>query len=307
MNILLWGTQSSFTQQILTWLSQSHRLKAVIVPASPTQKHATARLGFSSIEALMPNNGNGSTTHLAWQQGLPVYGVRTVRHHDVATLVRSFAPDLVCVACFPWRIPPSLLTIPTFGFVNLHPSLLPAYRGPAPLFWQLRDGLRVSGVTAHWMDAEFDTGDIVGQQMLCLPEGASGPTIDIAYAELGATLIHSLLTDLAAGIIPRQPQPSGGTQHPWPQTADFTLDPMWSAQHAFNFMRGTAEWQQSYRVLHGDRPTAVNVALSYDATRLLPQPVLRQDDQIAIQFTPGVLYATSDQMAGQRFALELTV
>lgn len=308
MNLLFWGTQSLFAQHVLCGLCDHHALQAVMVPASPLQPDPIQPL-HSPPEGIALGPQLDTTTGIAEQLGLPIYGIRRLHHKTIVPFLRSFAPDLVCVACFPWRIPPALLAIPTFGFVNLHPSLLPAYRGPAPLFWQLRDGLRISGLTAHWMDANFDTGDIVAQQPLALPEGAGGPEIDVAMAGIGVALLDSLLRDLVAGNVPRRPQPRGGTTHSWPTAADFALDPAWSACQAFCFMRGTAEWQQPYSVTHGTMPLTVDIALAYDTTARLPQPVVEQSTQVAIQFNPGVLYATptpsSTSTTAQRFPLDL--
>ncbi|MEZ4833421.1 MAG: formyltransferase family protein [Caldilineaceae bacterium] len=66
------------------------------------------------------------------------------------------------------------------GFLNLHPSLLPHYRGPDPIFWQLRDGVEPMGVTVHWMDVGVDTGDIAAQAPVALEDGLSGPRSNTA-------------------------------------------------------------------------------------------------------------------------------
>ncbi|MCB0063036.1 MAG: hypothetical protein KDE19_13015 [Caldilineaceae bacterium] len=306
MNVLFWGTQSLFAQRTLFGLSQCHDLQAVMVPAPSTQMRPVQQF------TTQPAHGNphklpATTSALAAQLQLPIYGIHRLRHAETTAFLRSLAPDLVCVACFPWRIPPALLAIPTFGFVNLHPSLLPAYRGPAPLFWQLRDGLRTIGITAHWMDATFDTGDIVAQQTFLLPDGAGAPEIDAALADIGVTLLASLLTDLAAGITPRQQQPPGGTRHSWPTAADFALDPAWSARHAFAFMRGTAEWQQPYSIVQSDHALALHTALAYDASASQSQFIVAQASHVAIQFTPGVLFATRTPTIGQRFPTDITL
>lgn len=298
-------------------LHQDHPIDAIILPAPASQPEIVLSLPAFST----PTRSSNSTPmpaelptavasrHSGTIAEIPVYAIRRLQEAALAEWLFQLQPDLVCVACFPWRIPASILAIPTHGFVNLHPSLLPAYRGPAPLFWQLRHGLRHSGVTVHWMDSEFDTGAIVAQEALSLPEGASGDEIDALYADIGATLLDKVILALKQGEIPGQSQPITGSYQPWPRVSDFTLDVTWSAQHIYNFMRGTAEWGHPYPVISGDRLYHLQYALRYDPDAKLSAPLIKQNGQVALQCTPGVLHATllptSALAPAQRSALDL--
>ena len=299
LTIQFWGTQGVFSTEVFRLLSAVMAVHAVIVPALPGQKNPVAELRPTSPVAPMPSVGavasavNSTPVHLAWQQAFAVYGVHSLRATAVESLLQTLQPDIVCVACFPWRIPARLLRIPTYGFVNLHPALLPNYRGPAPLFWQLRDGLVHSGVTLHCMADTFDSGAMIAQQPLHLIEGADGPTHDQHYATVAAALLIDFLAALAAErSLESTPQSAGGSAQSWPHAADFTIDRRWSARHAYNFMRGTAEWQQPYSVLVNDRPYTLTAALGYSATATLPHALVEEGNELAIQFQPGVLYAT---------------
>jgi methionyl-tRNA formyltransferase len=86
----------------------------------------------------------------------------------IAPLLRVFEPDLVLCIGFPWKIPPDALGVPKYGIVNGHPSLLPRYRGPSPVAWAIRNGEPEVGFTFHYMDAELDTGNILGQARIPL-------------------------------------------------------------------------------------------------------------------------------------------
>lgn len=295
LKVCLWGTESHLTQQVLSTLQTQWPLAAVAVPAAPGDGPAVAQLVASeqpTDELTLLNQFVGtSTSTLAWQFGLPVYAIRRLHTPALVTWLQNLQPDIVCVACFPWRIPAALLAIPTYGFLNLHPSLLPNYRGPAPLFWQLRDGVQQSAVTIHWMDETFDTGPIAAQAPLQLTDGLSGPQADRAYGELGAALFAHVLTAVDGGTVLRQPQPAEGSHQAWPQAADFILDAQWSAQQAFNFMRGTAEWRQPYRLTLGETPFQLNDALDYKPTGVLGVPFAVEGNVITIQFQPGLLRA----------------
>ena len=86
----------------------------------------------------------------------------------VAPLLRTLEPDLALCTGFPWKIPADALSVPTYGVVNGHPSLLPRYRGPSPVAWAVRNGESEIGFTLHYMDAELDTGNILGQARIPL-------------------------------------------------------------------------------------------------------------------------------------------
>ncbi len=178
---------------------------------------------------------------LAAEHGVPVLSVGDLHDADSLAAFAELEPDLVITVCFPQLLPADWLTVPRLGCLNLHPSLLPAYRGPSPLFWQFRAGEQATGVTLHFMDQGADQGDIVGQAAVVFPEGISAFEADRLAAEVGGRLI---LETLALPEIPRRTQPQvGASYQPRPTVADRTIRAAdWSAQRAFNFLRGADEW-----------------------------------------------------------------
>ena len=92
------------------------------------------------------------------------------RRSAIAPLLGSVEPDLAVCMGFPWKIPPDALAVPTHGWINGHPSLLPLHRGPVPVAWAIRDGDEEIGITFHRMDAELDTGAILAQKTLEIGE-----------------------------------------------------------------------------------------------------------------------------------------
>lgn len=303
-----WGTHSLFSQLVLITLLEHYPISMVALPAGEAQGAPVTRWSPPSLPTIPPaippaippvidelvivnNLIAPPIVQRAWQQGIPVYQVQQLRSPLVTQWLAELALDLVCVACFPWRIPDALLPLPTYGFLNLHPSRLPAYRGPAPLFWQLRDGLQQGGVTVHWMDAAFDSGPIAAQSALALPVGATSAELDQLHALTGADLLLDALHQLAAGCRPAQPQGGDGSRQSWPMAADFRLDRQWSARHAYNFICGTDEWRQPYPILVDGEELLLRRALAYLPEQQLGQAMIRQGAEVAIQFTPGVLRA----------------
>lgn len=295
LRVGFWATNSRFSQVALATLLDHHEVAVVALPAGEGQPTPVVQwLPPAPVvdELVIVNSGVAAPiVQAAWQQTIPVYGVQRLRSPIVAAWLGALALDLVCVACFPWRIPAALLALPTYGFLNIHPSLLPYYRGPAPLFWQLRAGLASGGVTVHWMDATLDTGPIAAQSSIPFPAGATSAELDRRLAGSGAHLLVDVIGQLERGGCPHQLQPTTGSQQSWPTAADFRLDRQWSARHAYNFMCGTDEWRQPYPVTVAGEELLLRQALTYVPDEQLGQPILRRGAEVAIQFAPGVLYA----------------
>lgn len=240
---------------------------------------------------LLPTGQLPPPLALAAAYEVPAFAVRQLAAPETVATLAALQPDLICVSCFPHRLPPAILALPRLGCLNVHPSLLPRFRGPAPLFWALRTGVLETGVTVHFMDENFDTGDVVGQRPFPLPTGITHSELETQLAQIGAKLLVETVQEAASGLLPRQPQPTGFASDPWPRDADFALDTHWSAQHAFNFMRGTSNWERPYFVQMGEQTIWLKTAVAFDPASQLPQPLIRQGDLILLQFAPGVLTA----------------
>lgn len=237
---------------------------------------------------LLPSFVEQTIVTRAWQAGLPVWSIGAWDGAFLAAL-RAAQLAAIVVACWPRRLPDALLDLPRWGCLNVHPSRLPAYRGPAPLFWQLRDGHQSGGVTIHRMASELDAGPLLAQAPCPLPEGASGQALDRQLAQAGARILLQTLEALAAGKLVPRPQPPGGSYHPWPGAADFVLSRQWSARHAWSFMRGTEEWGHPFQIPFPERTLLVPRALAVAPRATLSAPWVARGEQIAVQFAPGIL------------------
>ncbi|MBI5349011.1 MAG: methionyl-tRNA formyltransferase, partial [Chloroflexi bacterium] len=188
---------------------------------------------FSDLP-LLPSSPSPNIIHIAWQHHIPVFSFSSFLSQN---FLYDLSPDLICVACFPKLLPLSWLAIPKLGCLNLHPSLLPNYRGIAPMFWQFYYGETRTGVTLHFMDDGADTGDIAAQREIKFPDGITSRQADRLTAHAGAEL---LIDALNQNPIPRTPQPVGAI-YPIatvPKQKDRILPTSWSARRAFNFIRG---------------------------------------------------------------------
>lgn len=232
----------------------------------------------------------------ALARGAAASGARQLYVHDLndpdtVRRLQAFGCDVLLSVCFPRRLPGWLRRLPALACLNLHPSLLPAYRGPAPLFWQFRNGETALGVTLHGMVDELDAGPVLAQRRVALRDGLTHAEIAEVLAGAGIGLLAAALPDLQARSARYTAQdPRARSCHPAPRAVDFTLDLQWSARRAFNFMRATEHHGQPYP-LPGREP------------RLLLERALGVSDSdagsagnrapgaLAIAFRRGTLYA----------------
>jgi methionyl-tRNA formyltransferase len=299
LRLLFFGLPAGVSARVLSaLLADDRHVVAVVLPAESVP-HLTPD-ATQPIVTLAPPIANGlplaggaaaDTPGLAWAAGLPLLAARELAHADTLAALAAFEADVACVACFTRRIPATVLSLPRLGFLNVHPSLLPAYRGPEPVFWMLRAGESATGATVHYMNDGLDTGDIAAQITVPLPDGISESAAQELLMRAGSDVLRRVLDDLARGVVRRQPQHAGGSAFGFPSPADFDLSTTWPARRAFNFMRGTAERGQPYPVEVAGRTEWLAEADDYAADVELDRPSVRHGRSILIRFNPGILYA----------------
>ena len=150
------------------------------------------------------------TKKLALEHNLPVYQPESVRTGETIELMRSLRPDLLCVVAYGKILPDELLAIPRYGAVNVHGSLLPKYRGAAPIQWSILNGDEEAGVTTMYLAHDMDAGDIIYQARVPLDEDymTAGELFDRLAAE-GAGLLIKTVNAIDGGYAPRTPQNNG--------------------------------------------------------------------------------------------------
>jgi methionyl-tRNA formyltransferase len=174
-------------------LDSSHQVLALI-----TQPDKPAGRGH---ELRMPK-----TKSLALERGIVVHQPPKVRAEAAIELVRGIAPDVIVVVAYGQIIPPSILEIPPRGIVNVHGSLLPRYRGAAPIQWAIARGETETGVTTMLMDVGLDTGPILLQKEIAISEDDTGGTLEAKLAPLGAALLLETLSRWERGDLAPIPQ-----------------------------------------------------------------------------------------------------
>jgi methionyl-tRNA formyltransferase len=198
---------------------------------------------------------------LATQHNLPVLQPDTARDPAFLAQLRAFAPDLIVVVAYGHILPPALLELPRYGCVNVHTSLLPKYRGAAPIQWVVANGDAETGVTLMQMDAGMDTGPILAQSATPITRDDTGQTLHDRLARLGAELLAASLPEVLAGRLPPRPQPAAGASHaPKIRREDGQLDWRLPAETLWNRLRAFTPWPGAFTHLSvGDQPRLLKI------------------------------------------------
>src|SRR5262249_31834818 len=184
--------------------------------------------------------------------GITVHQPEKVRSPEVQQLLKQRAPDAIVVIAYGQIIPARFLPIPKHGCINLHASLLPKYRGAAPINWAIANGETKTGVSSMRIDAGMDTGDMLLRREIEIGPNETAPELAARLADLGAPLITETLRGLADGTIQSVAQDqSAATYAPILKKEDGRINWNLSAQSTYNRMRGFTPWPGAYTSFRG--------------------------------------------------------
>ena len=176
-------------------------------------------------------------------RGIPVYQPETLRDGTALSILQELAPELIVVAAYGRFLPDEILALPPKGCINVHSSLLPKYRGSAPINWAILNGERVTGVTIQRMVREMDAGDIILQRSTPIGETEDAAALYDRLAQLGGELAVEAVAQIQAGTAAYTPQDhTRATQAPMLSKAMSPVDWTRSAQEIFNQIRGLYPW-----------------------------------------------------------------
>ena len=253
--------------------------------------------------------GRGTEIHMspvkecALKHNIPVYQPVRARDEAFVEEMRTLKPDAMVVIAFGQILPKSLLDLPKYGCVNIHASLLPKYRGAAPIQWAVINGDEETGITTMMMDVEMDTGDMLEKTVIKLNPDETGGSLFDRLSLLGGDLILSTLSKLEKGEITPQPQDHAQATYVKKISKsmgdiDWTMD----AVSIERLVRGLNPWPSAFTRWNGKM-------LKIWEAKVLPDPetkapcgsVIRASDEgLKIQTGNGVLCVTSLQLEGKK-------
>jgi len=229
--------------------------------AVPTLKHLFAQPGLEIAGVItQPDRPRGRGMKLsfspvkeaAFAAGLPVHQPEKIRSPEAQALLPKLAPDCIVIIAYGQIIPANLLSIPKYGWINLHASLLPKFRGAAPIQWAIARGETTTGLTTIRIDAGMDTGEILLQREIEIGPKEIAPELAARLAEAGASLMTETLRDIASGALSAKPQDhTQATYAPLLKKDDGEIDWTRSAHEIYNRMRAFTPWPGAFTTFRG--------------------------------------------------------
>ena len=234
--------------------------------------------------------------------GIKVYQPKKIRDAQCIEEIRKYEADVMVVIAFGQILPKSILEMAPYGCINVHASLLPKYRGAAPIQWAVIDGEKVSGVTTMQMDEGLDTGDMLLKKEIVLDEKETGGSLHDKIAEEGAKLCVETLKALKAGEL--KPQKQGDSPTNYARMLDKTMGNInWedSAQKIERLIRGLNPWPSAYTDWNGRVMKLWQADVYKEESSHAPGTIVRvEKDGFFVQTGDGLLKVTELQIPGKK-------
>lgn len=238
----------------------------------------------------------------AMKNQIPVYQPRRVREPECIAELKKYQADIMVVVAFGQILPKEILEMTPYGCVNVHASLLPKYRGAAPIQWAILDGERVTGVTTMQMDAGLDTGDMLLKTEIVMDEKETGGSLHDKLAQAGAALCVETLKGLEEGSI--APIPQGETTTSYAKMLDKQLGHIhWSksAAEIERLIRGLSPWPSAYTNWDEKVMKIWDAKVCEGITECDPGTIIKvEKDAFYVQTGEGILKVCELQIPGKK-------
>ena len=265
MRILFMGTPEFAVEQLRRLVETGHEICGVFTqPDKP--KNRGMKMTFSPVK------------EYALSQGLDVYQPTKMRDGSALEIVEKLQPELTVVAAYGRILPEDILAVPPMGSINVHSSILPQYRGAAPINWAILDGCKETGVTIMHMAKELDAGDIICVKKTEILPDENAQELTYRLALLGADALEEAVAQLANGTAARTPQDhSAFTYAPMLSKELSPMDWTKPARTLHDQVRGLIPWPSATAELNGVKCKIFATAVLDETTGKAPGSVLAAD------------------------------
>ena len=264
MRILFCGTPNFAVSTLQLLLAQTDFEIAAVIAQPDRPRGRGHELSFSPVK------------QTALAANLKIFQPEKIRSPESEQFLREANPDAVVIIAYGQIIPARLLGIPKLGWINAHASLLPKYRGAAPIQWAIANGETKTGVTTMRIDAGMDTGEILLQSELPIASGETAPELSMRLATLSASLIVETLRGLRSGAIHPKPQDhANASLAPLLKKEDGRIDWNLPAQTIYNRMRGFTPWPGASAAFRGTPCQLIGHPVSKEVTPALATGEIR--------------------------------
>ena len=239
---------------------------------------------------------------LALKYDIPVYQPLKARDEEFVEILKNLNPDIIIVVAFGQILPKSILDIPKYGCVNVHASLLPRYRGAAPLNWVIINGEEKTGVTTMYMDEGLDTGDMILKSEIPLDDKITAGELHDKMMIDGANLLKETMDLIEKGEAPREKQNDDDTCYsPIMKKTLGNIDWSKSAKDIHNLVRGVNPWPSAYTTYNGNTMKVWETNVLDNVSDKTPGTIISVDkDGIKVSTGKGIINIKEIQMAGKK-------
>lgn len=289
MKVIFMGTPDFAVGTLETLLASEHEVAAVVTQPDKPKGRGKA-MQFTPVK------------EVAVKAGVPVLQPGRIRDAEVQEALRAIEADVIVVVAFGQIIPQEILTMKKYGCINVHASLLPKYRGAAPIQWAVIDGEKESGVTTMQMDAGLDTGDMLLKAVVPLAADETGGSLFDKLSAVGAELLLNTLKGLEAGTITPEKQGESPTAYAKMLKKDMGLiDWTKSAVEIERLIRGLNPWPSAYTHMHGKTLKIWRASVLDENTGKEPGTISAAGkDSFTVQTGDGQLRILEVQLEGKK-------
>lgn len=292
MRIVFMGTPEIALGCLQKIIDEKHEVIGVITQPDKPQNRGK-KLGMPPVK------------ELALKYDIPVYQPLKARDEEFVNVLKELNPDVIVVVAYGQILPKSILDIPKFGCINVHVSLLPKYRGAAPINWVIINGEEKTGVTTMYMDEGLDTGDMILQKEFALDNEITAGELHDKMMVVGAETLKETLDLIEKGCAPRTKQNHDEFSYaPMMDKSLGNIDFNKSAKDIHNLVRGVNPWPSAYTTYDGKTMKVWKTKVLNEESQKAPGTILSVDkDGIKVSTLDKVILLEEIQMPGKKRVL----
>jgi methionyl-tRNA formyltransferase len=285
MRIVFFGTPAFAIPSLNALLQSGEEIVAVVTQADK-------RKGRDHIPSLPP------IKEFAINRDINILQPTSIKDTNFLNELTNIRPDVIVVAAYGKILPAQILRLPSYGCINVHASLLPKYRGAAPIQCAIINGEKKTGITTMLMDEGLDTGDILLQEETEITGDDNTETLSKRLAEIGASLLIKTIKGIKNGFINPIPQIGTPSYAPPLKKEDGRLDWSKAATKIFNFVRGMYPWPCAYCYLNKERIKIIKVKVLEGSG--MPHRIEKAGDDLIVGTGEGLISIIDLQPEGKR-------
>lgn len=288
MRVVFMGTPD-FAVPTLEALIENHEVVGVVTQPDKRKGRGKA-MAFSPVK------------EKALEHEIPVYQPVKVREEAFVQVLRELDPEVIVVAAFGQILPESILNMPKYGCINVHASLLPKYRGAAPIQWSVIDGEKETGVTIMYMEKGLDTGDMIEHVVVPIDAKETGESLHDKLAVAGGPLLLDVLAKLENGTAVRTPQNDADSCYAKMLTKDLgKIDWNKDAVSIERLIRGLNSWPSAYTAFYDKTLKIWDADVEEGSSDAQPGTVVKvTPDAIYVQTGKNLLKLNEVQIQGKK-------